>query len=128
MADQLPRPTSSWNSRSSTRKICPNGQKNLPSFSCSPANPMCMWPLNVHCWNTHGKRYFCKKQVKQIVKTCSTWAEVLQRLEKPFPVYETDFSVRTQIEVGMQICSEFNLNSPNSLQIRSQRKLAANSA
>ena len=39
-----------------------------------------------------------QKQVKQIVKTCSTWAEVLQRLDKTFPVYETDLSVRTQIE------------------------------
>ena len=39
-----------------------------------------------------------QKQVKQIVKTCSTWAEVLQRLQKTFPVYETDLSVRTQIE------------------------------
>ena len=36
--------------------------------------------------------------LKQIVKTCSTWAEVLQRLKKPFAVYETDLSVRTQIE------------------------------
>ena len=36
--------------------------------------------------------------MKQIVKTCSTWAEVLQRLEKTFPVYETDLSVRTRIE------------------------------
>ena len=44
------------------------------------------------------KKKFVQKQVKQIVKTCSTWAEVLQRLEKPFPVYETDLSVRTQIE------------------------------
>ena len=44
------------------------------------------------------KRNFLQKQVKQIVKTCSTWAEVLQRLEKAFPVYETDLSVRTQIE------------------------------
>ena len=33
-----------------------------------------------------------------IVKTCSTWAEVLQRTEKTFPVYETDLSVHTQIE------------------------------
>ena len=41
---------------------------------------------------------FLQKQVQQIVKTCSTWAEVLQRLEKTFPVYETDVSVRTQIE------------------------------
>ena len=44
------------------------------------------------------KKKFWQKQVKQIVKTCSTWAEVLQRLEKTFPVYETDLSVRTQIE------------------------------
>ena len=36
--------------------------------------------------------------MKQIVKTCSTWAEVLQRLEKTFPVYENDLSVRPQIE------------------------------
>ena len=30
--------------------------------------------------------------------------------------------------VGMQIRSEFNLNSPNSLRIRSQSEFAANSA
>ena len=44
------------------------------------------------------KNLFLQKQVKQIVKTCSTWAEVLQRREKTFLVYETDLSVRTQIE------------------------------
>ena len=44
------------------------------------------------------KKKFMQKQVKQIVKTCYTWTEVLQRLEKTFPVYETDLSVRTQIE------------------------------
>ena len=44
------------------------------------------------------KKKILQKQVKQIVKTCSTWAEVLQRLEKTFAVYETDLSVRTQIE------------------------------
>ena len=44
------------------------------------------------------KKKFLQKRVKQIVKTCSTWAEVLQRLEKTFPVYETDLSVHTQIE------------------------------
>ena len=49
--------------------------------------------LNLSC-----KKKFLQKQVKQIVKPCSTWAEVLQRLEKTFPVYETDLSVRTQIE------------------------------
>ena len=44
------------------------------------------------------QRKFLQKQVKQIVKNCSTWAAVLQRLEKTFPVYETDLSVRTQNE------------------------------
>ena len=44
------------------------------------------------------KRKNLEKQVKQIVKTYSTWAPVLQRLEKAFAVYETDLSVRTQIE------------------------------
>ena len=44
------------------------------------------------------KTKFLQKQVKQIVKICSTWADVLQRLEKTFPVYETDLSVRTQIK------------------------------
>ena len=44
------------------------------------------------------KKRFLQKQVKQIVKTCSTWAEVLQRLEKTFLVYEPDLSVGTQIE------------------------------
>ena len=44
------------------------------------------------------KKKFLQKQVKQIVKTCSTWAEVLQRLDKTFPVYETDLGVHTQIE------------------------------
>ena len=52
------------------------------------------------------KKKLLQKQVKQIVKTCSTRAEVLQRLEKTFPVYETDLSVRTQIE-DLPMLSEF---------------------
>ena len=40
------------------------------------------------------KKKFLQNHLKQIVKTCLTWAEVLQRLEKTFPVYETDLSVR----------------------------------
>ena len=39
-----------------------------------------------------------QQQVQKIVKTCSPWAEALQRLEKTFPVYDTDLIVRTQIE------------------------------
>ena len=44
------------------------------------------------------KKRNSQKQVEQIVKNCSTWAEALERLEKTFPVYNTDLSVRTQIE------------------------------
>ena len=44
------------------------------------------------------KEIFGKTGEKEIVKTCSTWTEVLQILEKTFPVYETDLSVGTQIE------------------------------
>ena len=57
--------------------------------------------LKVSC-----QKKFFRKQVKQIVKTRSFWAEVLQRLEKTFPVYETDLSVRTQIE-GLPLLPEF---------------------
>ena len=58
------------------------------------------------------KKKILQKQVKQIVKTCSTWAEVLQRLEKTFPVYETDLSVRTQIE-ELHMLAEF----PSAVQV-----------
>ena len=44
------------------------------------------------------ERKLLQNQVKQIVKACSTWAEVFQRLDKKFPVYEADLSVRTQTE------------------------------
>ena len=59
------------------------------------------------------KKKFLQKQVKQIVKTCSTWAEVLQRLEKTFPVYETDLSVRTQFE-ELPMLPEFPSAAPGS--------------
>ena len=56
---------------------------------------LCNW---IHWGEALMQKVFLHMQVKQIVKTCSTWAEVLQRLEKTFPVYQTDLSVRTQIE------------------------------
>ena len=43
-------------------------------------------------------RTFLQKQVERIAKTCSSWAEGLQQLKKTFRVYETDLSVRTQID------------------------------
>ena len=62
VANQLPRRTSSLSWQSSTLKTCPNGQRNSPSFFYSPVNLMWMWPLNVHLWNAHSKRIFCKNR------------------------------------------------------------------
>ena len=41
------------------------------------------------------KKKCLQKQVKQIIRNGSTWTEALQKLEKTFPVYKTDLSVRT---------------------------------
>ena len=60
-----------------------------------------------------SKTQFLQKQVKTDVKICLTWAEVLQRLEKTFPVYETDLSVRTQIE-ELPMLPEFHLTARTS--------------
>ena len=56
--------------------------------------------VTTKCWLLKGsrKKNFLQKRLEHIVKSCWTGAEVLQQLEKTFPVYETDLSVRTQIE------------------------------
>ena len=98
MANQLPRRTSSWSCRSSTRKTSPNGQKKLPSFPLLTGQFHVDMATKCSLLKNSCIKKLLQKQVKQIVKTRSTWAEVLQRLEKTFPVYETDLSVHTQIE------------------------------
>ena len=79
--------------------------KNLPEWADRFAESLLLTGLyhvdaTTKCLllNCSCKKKLLQKQVKRIVKTCSTWAEVLQRLEKVFPVYETDLSVCTQIE------------------------------
>ena len=59
---------------------------------------MWMWLQKCSLLKLSCKRKRLRKQVKQIVKTCSTWAEVLETLQNTFPVYEPDLSVRTQME------------------------------
>ena len=48
--------------------------------------------------NRPCKKKVLQRRVEQIVKTCSTQADVPQRLDKIFPVYEMDLSVRSKIE------------------------------
>ena len=44
------------------------------------------------------KKRCLRRQVQMIIHSCHTWGQVLQRLEKTYPVDETDLSVRTEIE------------------------------
>ena len=75
--------------------------KNLPKWAEEFADfSFADWPIPCGCGHqmltaeTLMQKQILQKQVKQIVKACSTWAEVLQRLEKTFPVYETDHTDR----------------------------------
>ena len=44
------------------------------------------------------KNKFLQRQVKTAIRKSSSWGDFLERLEQMYPVYETDLSVRTEIE------------------------------
>ena len=44
------------------------------------------------------KKRFLQRQVKTAIRKSSSWGDLLKRLEQMYPVYETDLSVRTEIE------------------------------
>ena len=44
------------------------------------------------------KKKFLQRQVKTAIRKTSSWGDFLKRLEQMYPVYETDLSVRTEIE------------------------------
>ena len=44
------------------------------------------------------KKKFLQRQVKTAIRKSSNWGDFLKRLEQMYPVYETDLSVRTEIE------------------------------
>ena len=44
------------------------------------------------------KKKFLQRQVKTAIRKSSSWGDFLKRLEQMYPVYETDLSVRTEIE------------------------------
>ena len=44
------------------------------------------------------KTKYLEKQVKQIVTKCATFADVLVALERQYPTYETDLSIRAEIQ------------------------------
>ena len=44
------------------------------------------------------ERKFVPRQVKTAIRKCSNCGNFLKRLKQMYPVYETDVSVRTEIE------------------------------
>ena len=50
--------------------------------------------LLLQCWETK----YLKKQVKQIVTKSATFADVLVALKRQYPSYETDLSIRAEIQ------------------------------
>ena len=44
------------------------------------------------------KKKFLQRQIKTAIRKTSNWSDLLKRLEQMYPVYETDLSVRTEIE------------------------------
>ena len=44
------------------------------------------------------KKKFLQREVKTAIRKSSSWGDFLKRLEQMYPVYETDLSVRTEIE------------------------------
>ena len=98
MANQLPRRTSSWSCRRSTRKNLPEWAEEFAEFLLLSGQSHVGVATKCSLLKHSCKKKFLQKQVKQIIKNYSTWAEVLQKLEKTLSVYETDLSVRTQIE------------------------------
>ena len=44
------------------------------------------------------KKTFLQRQVKTAIRKSSSWGDFLKRLEQMYPVYETDLSVRSEIE------------------------------
>ena len=60
--------------------------------TCASGRVKC--DLLLQCCKTN----YLEKQVKQIVTKSATFADVLVALERPYPTYETDLSIRAQIQ------------------------------
>ena len=98
MANQLPRRKSSWSCRSSILKTCRKWTEEFAEFLLLTGQSHVDMATKCSLLKRSCKKKFLQKQVKHTLKTCSTSSEVLQKLEKTFPGYKTDLSVRTQIE------------------------------
>ena len=61
------------------------------------------------------KTKYLEKQVKQIVTKSTTFADVLVALERQYPSYETDLSIRTEIQNIAMLP-----NNPNAARISEQ--------
>ena len=69
----------------------------LPVSPVDRPNPHCGWvkcDMLLQCCKTK----YLEKQVRQIVTNSATFADVLVALERQYPTYETDLSIRAEIQ------------------------------
>ena len=79
-------------------KTCPNGPKSFRTFYSSPDSNTLMSGPSAHSSGSRAEKKFLQRQVKNATRKSSSWGDFLKRLEQMYPVYETDLSVRTEIE------------------------------
>ena len=72
--------------------ICHFDLANISTCAAS-CNPITKCDLLLQCCKTK----YLEKQVKQIVTKSATFADVLVALERQYPTYETDLSIRAEI-------------------------------
>ena len=79
-------------------KNLPEGAEQLSEFSLltgqQPADVTTKFTLIT---KSCQKKFF-QRQVKTAIRKSPTWGDLLRRLEEMYPVYEAEFSVRTEIE------------------------------
>ena len=67
-------------------------------FYSSEGSNMLMSGPSARSSRSRAKRDFHQRQEKTSIRKSSNWGDFLKRLEQMYPVYETDLSVRTEIE------------------------------
>ena len=94
----LPRQTFGSNSLSMIPKTCSSGLRSSLNFRSSQVSNMLTLELRAHSSRSRAEKKFLQRQVKTAIRKSSNWGDFLKRLEQMYPVYETDLSVRTEIE------------------------------
>ena len=81
-----------------SQKICRSGLRSFPFFILLTSQQHADARMKYTLIKMLCKRQFFQRQVNTAIRKGSNWGDFLRRLRQMYPVYETDFSVRTEIE------------------------------